>query len=179
MTSTSLLRLDLHSRKVCFSIATSHCCDDPLTEIDRFSVFVIRAGDPNNTCLIEYPMFEVNDEDQMCILLDSDMVKLCNGRYLFQIVFDECVIVDEVPFMWGGKPVLTSVGVESKTGSTEEGCFGEFETGIETGAKMPLTCCDKCDDGSDCGECEVCVPLAEHYPNGEYSPNIKPKKCDE
>ena len=178
---TGLLYLDLHTNKVCMGFSTSHCCDNPIVELERFSVFVIRDGDPNNSCLIEYPMFEVNDQEQMCILLDEDMSKLCNGRYIFQVVFDKCMLITEVPFMWGGKPVLTSVDVESGTGSssTIDGCVGEFEAGMQTGPKMPVTCCNPCDDGSDCGECDVCVPLAEHYPDGVYSPNIKPNKCCE
>lgn len=174
-----LLYLDLHSRKVCMGFSTSHCCDNPVTEVERFSVFIIKDGDPNETCLIEYPMFDVNDQEQMCVVLDDAMTDLCNGRYIFQVVFDKCISVAEVPFMWGGEPVLTSVDVESRSGSTVEGCFGEFEAGLEIGPKIPDVCCEP-DCDSACGaDCEVCIPLAEHVPDGTLSPYIKPKDCCE
>lgn len=146
---TSLLRLDLHTRKVCFSIATSQCCDDPVTEQKRFKVEVIREGDDNEQCYITYPIFEMSKDGDLCIVLDSSMSKLCAGRYLFKIIFDDCTTIDVVRFQWGGKPVLTAVSCES---SSLDDCF---ESGCEDGsAKIPDSCCDI--------ECEECPPPCEN-----------------
>lgn len=166
---SGLIYLNLHSRKVCMGFSTSHCCNDPVLELDRFTTYVLRDGDANRTRIVEYPMFEINDQGQMCVLLDDEMHKLCSGRYLFEVVLDDCVHVVDVPFMWGGTPVLTSVSLEEKSGSVAEGCLDDEESGNEATGKLPKNCCEPCPEPQCPEPCEEeCVPLAEHTPNGEY-----------
>jgi len=130
-----LLNLNLHTRKVCMGFSTSFCCDDPVSEKDRFAVHVVREGDTNEVSLIEYPMFEVNKHGQMCVLLDEEMSALPSGRYEFVVVFDECVTVAKVKFMWGGKPLLVSVDVEET--SVPDCGLDKSST-----SKLPPTVCD-------------------------------------
>jgi len=128
-----MLYLDMHSRKVCMAVSASHCCNDPITEINRFRVEIIREGDPKETPLLGYNMFDVRPDGHMCVLLDSEMGNLPTGRYLFKVIFDECTVIAFVKFMWADVPVVTDVSVES---NPFEDCL---DCGEVSPSKLPVS----------------------------------------
>lgn len=152
----NLLKLNNHSRKVCFSIETEKCCGELITDLNRFKVQITKDSNECQKVLITYPFFDTNDDGSMCILLDDSMKDLCPGRYLFHIMLDDCVKIDKFKFSWGVKPVVTKVSLES---NSQDLCFNENEP-TQPESLIPETCCESCKDPDK--PCEAdCDPCAD------------------
>lgn len=143
-----LLKLNLHSRRVCFLVETEHCCGDIITDTGRFSIQVKKDSIKEcSSVLINYPLFDSDDYGRMCLLLDDEMKELCQGRYVFEIMLDECVLVKAVKFLWGGTPVVTDIKLES---SPDGECYDETGAGQFDQSPLVEACCDGCSEEDEC-----------------------------
>lgn len=142
-----ILKLDLHSRRVCLLIETKKCCGEIITDIERFTINLKKDSINDTPVILTYSFFDTDDEGRMCILLDECMKDVCSGRYVFEVLLDECMLVSNVKMMWGSQPVITDIKVES---SSAGDCYDE--TGQNEFKQSPLVkgCCTACDKGEKC-----------------------------
>jgi len=155
-----LLKLNMHSEKVCFTIETEHCCGQTITEPDRFQL-EIHKDCVSDTCpIITFFDLDVGDDGELCLPINDDFKELCSGRYIFRFILDECIKVKDVKFKWGSVPKVTNVIVTDSEDSE-----------ITDGTIMPLTCCPACGcEDSEVSACGTCCSKCDCPPE-YYDPN--------
>lgn len=152
---SKLLKLDMHSRRMCFKVETEKCCGKQIFDLERFHVAIKKDSVHETAPVLEYDFFDLDQQGRMCIYFDDAMGELCPARYVFQIYLDECVLVDTIKFSWGAKPAITEACVESNSASA---AFDETGATCSTDSPLVNNCCDVCpaEDPCACDPCSSC-----------------------
>lgn len=138
----TIYQVTSETRKLCFDIRRNGLCGPQVLNTANLSLDIYREGAEDvDDLILTYEFFDKTDDGRLCVLLDSQLVQECPGRYIAYLMYG-CEQFDYMRFEIGCRPVVASA--PEIVSSNADDCLpdlGELSSCMEL--VEPEQCCDE------------------------------------